>query len=1727
MVGTSSSHTMYLNVAPGLMTGFSALTAGFASINQQIQNVTHTTQENFGLFDTLISTATVLLAQFTKGAIDAYAQYEQGMKIVQAVSNQTATAMDDLKQKSTEFSIQYRTDIDQITEGLQTLGRAGLNNAAEQAEVLQNGLQTAKLEGRELNSVLQELIQNIALLGGDLKSDQFGEQSQYVNDLLVATSMTAPITTHDISETLKYSGGIAAAAGANIESDEGKEILTDYMASIAAFAQKGVTGSIAGTALRAFFNKPATQDSSVVEGLSMVGLSPEDLWQDGGERMKPVSQQIGLIKKQMDELNISTMDQLQIWSKIVGGKMGQQMMKLDSSDIKELTKDIKAADNASSLANQSMQTYQMNVKQVEEAGQAIYRNIGEYFVVILNPIVAVISKIMELLTNPYASFAIWFGIMRTLLYGAQKIWGVIKLVKAELGSFIDVLTGKAAMLENEQLVALQNQEKMLRRQYGDRIAIMETQQSIDSLQAKAMMAENEQIQKLQHEVNELKAQESIEAKLIALKKEKAALEEQSAMAAAGGAGALSAKERKALSGMYSVGQINQLEKMLTAKAATASPMAGFKLNSALYKDLQAAMGDKEAKRLVTALKEGRLEITEDITTIDELMATLNEEEAETKKASASTKENAASKNKEAASSAKTAEVGAILTEVLDGLSAALSNLTLSAEESQASSNSAAGAEERLNVEQSEAGAIVGHTATQMQNFNFEMLELQLQLESFLRGGINNRLSYLVGPGIVNPVSPTLTQWNTSGAIGFSSAANTNMAAMMVGAGATSNLNMLARTTGGQLALDAERAAIMGIDEELVQITNTFPTSVQTVIQQINRLITRLRTAATEIAEAQIVPVKTSNPYTAGAASNAYIAASNYKAPPTAPVGRITPGSVVASNVYQKNAPLTQQQKEIAKQNAIIKGNTAAEQRRRRILGDIAVLETEILQSKRTELEEEMRISEGEIQYFNSLESMSIISEEQQVEMTKVLTAYQLQQQLLNKINAELQSRIAGETEEVVATEQDVVAKEQGVAIQEEINAKNKIQSVLETLENSALSTLIGGKFGGAMLVFMIAMEAWMHFFQEEQKRMQEVTDRLEEATSNYSTAIDDFNSALKEAYPEATSAEREQMELDAFSNMYGNFSKYAQNSSKWIEDSSEILAKMPKYEYNQEKDDGSTKLVEEQLTSEEQTQQELDKNTRALYRATAELNEAVDAYVREASHNWYGMTGGDAFWNDKQNPQAYRDQNDWAASPGTIRMLESQQNEKYMGSKEFTGLLLADFYKANGDWINGLTIAMGQSVDSFSEIIPEGSKKLLENIARLSATVGQENNLRLQMSMKNDKKTWQSLAKEVAKYEAKNQKSVLKAEKTGNKRLEGLIAKLQATTGGGFTRSQILQMQYLQQMSDMLSVSKEQILPVISQHMQTAAQNLLVNTNMNQNVQGTGSSTAGTYANAAIIAAYVAQMAAAKAYEAAYTQGLQMDPNDSSLSKEQKAIATAAHKANSYEEFMKNVTTSASRANESTINGAFWRALGESDEAMRGVARIYATGTYSSLYGLSPQDAAAKADKFMKESAGVSPFNMMNTLMKNYQTKGFIDTIQNAYLASGIGEVDEDDNGTGAGSGSGSGSGSDKDSDKGSTKNRVDLVLCNKKEIPKLNVNLFKKEPSFTVLNKNFKVRDIKVNTQDKPKAILSSVKNAIIDVEKRTDPKIIQDEAGEYDPVAATEGNSTPTGKTSTTIDS
>ena len=49
----------------------------------------------------------------------------------------------------------------------------------------------------------------------------------------------------------------------------------------------------------------------------------------------------------------------------------------------------------------------------------------------------------------------------------------------------------------------------------------------------------------------------------------------------------------------------------------------------------------------------------------------------------------------------------------------------------------------------------------------------------------------------------------------------------------------------------------------------------------------------------------------------------------------------------------------------------------------------------------------------------------------------------------------------------------------------------------------------------------------------------------------------------------------------------------------------------------------------------------------------------------------------------------------------------------------------------------------------------------------------------------------------------------------------------------------------------------------------------------------------------------------------------------------------------------------------------------------------------------------------------------------------------------------------------------------------------------------------------------------MAAIKNSFIDIQKRTDPKIIQDEDAVYDPKAATDGTNLPSGSSQAKTDS
>ena len=74
---------MMMSVYPGAMTGFAALNSGLVSINNVFGAMTRSVDAQFGLINTAIVTTGVVAAQFATDCMNAFGEFEQGMKILQ------------------------------------------------------------------------------------------------------------------------------------------------------------------------------------------------------------------------------------------------------------------------------------------------------------------------------------------------------------------------------------------------------------------------------------------------------------------------------------------------------------------------------------------------------------------------------------------------------------------------------------------------------------------------------------------------------------------------------------------------------------------------------------------------------------------------------------------------------------------------------------------------------------------------------------------------------------------------------------------------------------------------------------------------------------------------------------------------------------------------------------------------------------------------------------------------------------------------------------------------------------------------------------------------------------------------------------------------------------------------------------------------------------------------------------------------------------------------------------------------------------------------------------------------------------------------------------------------------------------------------------------------------------------------------------------------------------
>lgn len=1825
-----------LNFIPGTMGG---IAAGVSGLNQfvDLSNEFFRGLGGINVLDaSLVGLAATLLSVQTQAA-SAFGEFEKGLTSVQAISQELTGNMNTIASASTQLSIQFGKDVNEITAGLETLGRAGLTGLENQLSTLQDGFNLSTIEGMELNKALETLVQTTTLLGGNMNDLNFSADVQKVNDLLVGTSMAGPLKVSDVAMTLKYAGGTAAVAGANLED---MDLLEDLMGTIATFAQRGVVGDPAGTALRAFLTNPAGANSNTVEGLEKIGLTPENLWEDSGEKMLPISDQVRIINRAMDRNGLSQQERIEVWSDIVGTKVGQQMLKLDADDIDESTTNIQEQATAQQIAEQSMNNLNKKFESLNQAGQALWRSFGEASSKSIGIILDALTGLLDALSNPVLATTLT---AITTLVTTNAIGRGINLFSRlgsrlkDVGSLIspfyalegDVTTEDAAEDAKERKEGKdgkQPSKSTTNKAFKDNVTKNPISNSKDYIGSR----DNEIVGLLDVFLDILNDINVNTGKIAASLTGKNGKQVQGSKVTSG----LLAKQlQENIQFGISEAAENKLtnidgtlKSINTGVQSIHARLTGYRFGNPSDKNNQKTKSTKETTKTKepkkTATKKqmdiAKLKSLEDIDKIAEDEKKINDKKDKIAETEEKINKQRETTIKKSGTKILDPEQNGAFTEKpkspfnywpgggagkkvpIYGLDRLYDTSVMPFGPQQkygayALENQLG----RLIPSQSEQFKTIFnklYTHTQLADKNIATLASSIEQDAQFAG-----LKSITGIGHQR----TLSLLGEFGSLqNVLNSSKTELAA--VKNLTTNNINSIMNET--DKAINAYNAAVN-------KLVNNY-------IRQTGSIRNTMTPELSKIPEPKALPEKVTG-YQAGGAlvpldqvNKMYKQSFHERVPKgiadtfakkilldnNANRSMLVPDDIELLNKLNRESTVNAL-KFVTPANkqfnyTALGGNEAIFKNLASEFGSVENIlnrtDNELLaiNGVNQELIAHIRANTSALQksYINNMNKFTNTREG----MPAYVFSNSDMQGLINDMHT--QTMAAGKNEEQRSKNIGVLIDRTSMANFSTPNktqtTKNKISDAGRSIRTygrvasrafwhggmlgdmmqmgemyaknvGATGTSKGAKltkalgtifsFFGPIEAGLIGVQAAMALYdaklKEHQEALAEASNKLEESTSNYDDSISKLKESYLTTYPDASDEEVDEYITNKEAGMY----------------------------------DLTTATVEKG-GAEYVDVSHYDANTYELYKNTLAIKENTQKYNDEVDDDWFGISGfftevGNYFKGKPEETDSmdYLEelQNADYSSAGlyegildsNIQELEGYTDEaKYImqigrtNSQLYTGAIdgqttAAEWFKGGLEEVNWnvpyqalpfevMIKVMKQVGEDYQESSAELSEQLSHTRSVMSETFGygigtakrqalasnvgvQESDpraspyfvmndrdidtyrttlgsmtatqsTRIGKAMNDYGDEFNSLSARMVlrdrqsnrvreKGEAIDPKTGLRT--SGNKKGTSVydekthneIKALANKTDLSYT--EVLLATQLSQLQQMNSIAMNQLLPQIMSQVYLEQQGVGLAQNGNQINTSIAGSSAATSANAANIAALLGAEVINQT-SAAFTQ-----MNDEGLTPQQYY---------------------AKYGNDEFLQTHFFDAMAKgSGMNVESDAYTELMSKGEGLFRVGYQDMMATFRKGMQSSLATRVEDAYNSQLEQ------------------LAGMDTPQGGTGSGSGDGSGSGSDSDSDKESNKkNYVDLVICNKKTIPKLNVNLFKKEPTFKIQNQNLKLRDIKINTQDKPKAISSAVKNAIIDVQERTNPKIIQDQEAEYNPVEATEGTSgtdVPTGTTQT----
>lgn len=195
------------------------------------------------------------------GGLTSAADLEAALDAVAAKGGYTTAEMVLLKKEAERVAAQFGVTGTEAAKGLEILAAAGLN-ATDAIKTLPQVLALAKSEGVSLDVAAERLSDSLAIMG--LGFEQAGRMA----DVLAKGANLSTTSAVQLAEALATAGGIARAAGLDLETT---------VAALDLLAKNGIKGSVAGTALAAILTQLQNPASTASAALNALGISTRDL----------------------------------------------------------------------------------------------------------------------------------------------------------------------------------------------------------------------------------------------------------------------------------------------------------------------------------------------------------------------------------------------------------------------------------------------------------------------------------------------------------------------------------------------------------------------------------------------------------------------------------------------------------------------------------------------------------------------------------------------------------------------------------------------------------------------------------------------------------------------------------------------------------------------------------------------------------------------------------------------------------------------------------------------------------------------------------------------------------------------------------------------------------------------------------------------------------------------------------------------------------------------------------------------------------------------------------------------------------------------------------------------------------------------------------------------------------------------------------------------------------